>query len=560
MGKLGQLFEQKYFDNPSIKAPYYEYKGYFLKSEDNVHYPVLLQFLKNEIVFYYCSERGSIQRVFFLTVDSDEVSQNQLSEKIENYWKAPLWSDGSEFFSIGISSNGLNIHYFSRFTGFEFNENKFKRYPSSAGNKKITITDNLIDFEYLNEKKETWYSDVNCICSEYINFRYLLLALLYEMQNADTFHHDGCYLKLKPTLLNNKLIAALSHKCEYCYQLKETMDKAEAKKNDNKETTDKAKAKNDEDLKLDARYIKAEKRWLSICLSSAYSEVFKSELFNNEEHEVKDVLFQKIGAKTRKDMAVDTVKKNDDIEIKKQALSFFISHYSLFRSMELYLRFPFNYVLVFLLLLIPFGDYFLKQTAGLFSIILPLIFLIGLVVMWIYYYHKYKINILLFFYHKMSVGIMTCWTALWASQSSLQFLTQLNNLTLFVISFVMLLFIYFYFVYVIDISFIKIQWYMILWKSLQIVIMSLLFSCVIGFYVIQASCHSDRILCDSENIVEIEWGSSIVQFVDNLLHPTKKPIFLYYPWKAFISLPLFSILIGVIFESLKSGQEVFKPL
>lgn len=489
--KTGFFFERQNFSNPEISQPYYIYRGYCLKNNPG-HYPFRLHFDRDEIFIAYVDEDGSAGKVFSLPVAEGEISQKSLSEKIEKYWKMPLWvpPNGKKKEDIFlIDRTLLKISFFPIYNGFEFDSKNKIFYPSRLFSKKsvppeLTISHQDIVFAYQNRCEQNcrtnrlikdnkftaiWNSKNNKrITTNHINFRHILLDFLFELDNTKTFE-DKAFYELQPTLKNNRLLDALTRKAEYVQELHNVRDfhTSQSQKELYKPFKDR------------------EKQWLEVCFRVEYQDVFTSSIsiFEPEYEEVKQTIYHSnIGRAKENRRQLFT---QNDIRLQHQVATFFLRQHALWNGFRTLMHPAMLFLFLAGLVLILFGDLLLSELntslVGLFCFGVPPLFLL----ITIGYYLKFRINLFRLMLPRLFLGIMIGWASFWDSEGawetaliSKEYTLVLMNIALFV---VMALFIY------TDIrnKLIRAKEISVVVRTFALLSFAMLISLVQGFYVLQ---------------------------------------------------------------------------
>jgi hypothetical protein len=436
LSKTSYFFKRVEFQDTSLKTPYYLYKGYYTKSEEK--YPVILHFGRDEIVISCMNEQGIIAKVFSFFVAEGGHNQIELTEKIENYWDMPLW-------------------------------------PLTTDNKKINITKDLDSISYFRFFKQKNYNGDNKI-----DFRRILLDFLFELEYTNTFE-DKNFFTLRPTLKNNKLLDAISRKCNYLYELYHVREFEKSKP----------------DQMLPARFINAEKAWLNVCFNEDYSEVFNSKksVFKPVEEEVELVIFKSVIGKIAKNRT-ECFTINDS-NIRNQSATFFLRQYSLFnafKTIKLQILIIFSLLFLFSILSpilnpivnhcneasLKLPEQSLAKFIGFSDIFLPVIFIIIVGI----YYRYTGINIFKLILPRLFLGILLGWSIFW-STSDLWKSALITNVGKVIILDLVLIVIIFLIIYT------RIQNRLIrakgsnFVKALHLLLFAMFISFIQGFYVLQ---------------------------------------------------------------------------
>ncbi|HLC16946.1 MAG TPA: hypothetical protein VJL89_12050 [Thermodesulfovibrionia bacterium] len=312
MLKTNYFFERSEFDDSLIRKPYYLYKGYYTESEEK--YPVILHFGRDEIVISYKDDKGRIYKVFSINVSEGELNQKELINKIEHYWNMPIWPLKRDI-SLKVDKDLISISYFTRIYPFDIMGEEFIELRLFAQKQNdFKISKDVIDFP----KVETWALIDEEIYACKINFRKILLDLLFELEYTTTFEDEN-FLKLQPVLKNNMLIDAFLRKCHYLYELYHLREFERTKSNQN----------------LPKKFINAEKTWLNACVHKSYLDLFTSEksIFKTVEEEVELVIFKSFLGKRGK-KRTDYFSKEDSA-IRNQSATFFLRKYSLYNAFRI---------------------------------------------------------------------------------------------------------------------------------------------------------------------------------------------------------------------------------
>lgn len=492
MAKINYFFERAEFKDPDIKKPYYIYKGYYIKKNDNKYYPIVLHFGKDEIVISFKDTDGKIHPMFSLYVAEGEINQKMLTEKIEDYWKMPIWPTSKEARKeIGLpdidksekNKNNkkpllsdktlLSMSYFSSMYEFDAENDKFIKCElfNKKKGRNCKILDNEISFEYKENEKDILKIKDKEIHAYYINFRRILLDFLYEFDYANTFEDEN-FFKLQPALQNNKLLDALSRKCCYLNELYKQRDWRRSKPKD----------------RLPLTFLKAEKSWLKVCFDEKYSDIFISadSIFNNVEKETELVLFKsRIG---NSKLSRTKLFRKEDASIRNQSATFFLRKYSLYNAFKTLLP-PvppaFLFIVPLLFLLIPFGDLALDKCnfpiKGVCSIGIPIFMLAGLGI----YYWIFSINLFRLILPRLFLGIMIGWSIFWSTEELWKGALIAHAGEIVIINLVLIVIIFLYISTDIKNKLIRISESAVLRRAFSLLLFAMLISFIQGFYVVQ---------------------------------------------------------------------------
>lgn len=590
MSKKYYFFERDYFEDTSLKKPYYLYKGYYTESEEKS--PVILHFGRDEIVISYKHDyNGKIAKVFSLYVADGGLNQMELTEAIENYWNMPLWPLNSNLQQLKVNKVLASISYFARIYEFDVMDNEFVKFP--LFNRKLDdfkLSKKYIELKYLSIKKpkvnkEAWEIDDNGICAFKINFRRILLDFLFELEYTDTFE-DDFFFKLQPTLKNNKLLDALSRKCNYLYELNHVRAFEKTKANQ----------------MLPKRFTKAEKAWLSVCFNDEdYSEVFNSEksIFKPVEEEAELVVFKSYVGKYFKNRNEYFTK--DDTKTRNQAATLFLRKYDLYNAFRTLLHPTAIFILPFLLLSIPFafGYVFfaddnanslktLKTLSEISSIGIPLLLLVTFTV----YYLKTEINLFKLLLPRLFLGILIGWSIFWSTEELWKAALISNSVKILILNVVLVIIIFLYIFTDIKNKLIRAARGTVFKRASMLLLLAMLISFIQGFYVIQFQAkpmleNSGFIKDNYRFLTEVKQNGSaedkqngLTEVERNRIHHIEKskdifglkfcyldsrPILneeirIYHIWSIHFSQFVMSILIGIVLQLLWEDRPITEPL
>ena len=487
MAKSNFFFKREEFTPPKIHQPYYTYLGYTLKKnvKKNIkeRHPISIYFGKDEIAVYYTKDDNQVLKIFSLYVAEGIINQGMLAKKIEDYALMPLWplSDDilkGELGRLRVDPVLLHMGFFSSYYGFEFDEDRFSKVnlPGSRTDV-IDIKDKkALEFQYAKRRKggeetpkDTWTIENKIIHAERISFSKILLDFLFELDFANTFEDEN-FFHLQPHLQNNLVLDALTKKCRYLSELNKRRSFSQQKRNE----------------QLPKPFQDDEKAWLNVCRLENYKPVFTSpnSLFDDPETEVKNVCFNaRIGEGRKK--RKEYLKSKEDAQLKNEICTFFMRKYDIWSAFRVLMP---AWAIVFvpsILLAIPLGDYFLAKESekfvGGFSIGLPIV-----IFLFVFAYHISKgINLFKLLLPRLFLGIMLGWSIFWSTEE-LWKRALTTHATIALIFDLFLLVIIFMYIFT-DISnrmYRKADWRVAL-KSVNLIVMALVLSFVIGFYVIQ---------------------------------------------------------------------------
>lgn len=495
MRRTNFFFERQEFKPDAIRKAFYEYKGYYSRSREGDEYrPIALHFGKDEIVFSYHDGEGRINRLFSLYVAPGGLNQQILTEKVQNYWKMPLWrptpkdkeselrekdnDDKKNVFFIHKSL--LSISYFSSLYEFDFINDEFVRcrlFDHRQDRHDFELKNNELRFKYLQERtdrktiRDKWtINDKGDIKTEYINFRKLLLDFLYELDNTETFEDEN-FFKLQPALQDNRLLDALSRKCRYLDELYGHRDYRPITADNN----------------LPKKFRTAEDSWLNACFLESYQEVFMQSdgVFESAEDEVKLVIFKtRIGAAQRKRLECFT--RQDSI-LRNKSATFFLKQYSLYNAFRALIHPALIFALMMLMLIIPLGDFVVsrwnKDLVGFFSVVLPLLVLVGLIVQ----YPVRRINLFKLVLPRMFLGIMLGWSVFWSTEDLWKWAVIAKTPKILVLNLALFIVLILYIFTDIRNKLVRATDWMVLKRTSGLIFLAMLFSFMQGFYVIQFS-------------------------------------------------------------------------
>jgi hypothetical protein len=505
MGRTSYFFERREFDDRFIAKPYYVYKGYFelalnesksLRYQQEAgkpsadfqhlnldhHYPVILHFGKDELVFSYRDRKGGVFRVFSLYVAEGQLNQQVLSKKVEDYWSMPFWQparlnmapiggytirdcheggSGTEF-ELTLDHALLAVSYFPKVCGFEILEGRFVKNEllgNSSQSQCVCMQDNRLDFKVPKgiqaaATKHTWTlcrNTNNIIKSNYINFQQLILDFLFEQDYATTFEDEN-FFNLQPILQDNQLLDALSKRCHYLNELGNLRAQMPQGGSDSQESVN----------GVPSRFKRAEADWLNVCILQAQTDLFNSthSVFKRAEGEIDKVIFHaqiphhkkslktfgRVDSGPRMLPRYKTFSMNeDDGHTRSHLASFYMRRYSIWNALRLlmpinpFLRIIVCLLLGFSLLKVPldgvFAEIDCQQGIELSSIIhlfvFPIIFL---------FHHIYeKINLFKLLMPRLFFGIIIGWSIYWGSEDVWKVGIRLSGREIAGIGFIVLL-------------------------------------------------------------------------------------------------------------------------
>ena len=484
----------------------------------------------------------------------------------------------------------LSIGYFSKFYEFELLDDNFKECKLFKQGKSsdVEITDEKVVIKY-SDNKQSWYTtDQSKIVANDtpINFQKIILDFLFELDNLGTFEDEN-FFKLQAALQNNKLLDALSRKCQY-------LDELYKLRNFQWNTTDK---------KLPKKFRSVEKSWLNVCFQQQYHECFThpDSIFKSSEEEAELVLFKtRLG--TLKRSRASCFKKAD-ANLRNKAASFFLGQYSIYNAFKSLMS-PFAiWLFLIISLLIPSGDFFLNEVSlqnngdynhfvGIFSIGLPLVVIFSFLIK----YAKSRINFFRLLLPRLFLGILVGWLffisteELWKAALVIQFwkIVTLNIVSFFIILLYIITEIRNKLVRQTDITVLK--------RSIGIIFLAMVISFIQGFYVIQLTAKPmlenseflEKILTKNKNFsLDIVLDSDLVavhkledEERDKLAN--KEPIYngklvgeiknykrfkifnrniyIRYIWSIHLSQFMMAILIGVVLQLLWEDRPITEPL
>lgn len=519
MSKNSFFFKKNCFNNyddeKRITKPFYSYLGYYFKDTDRQEYPVLLYFGKDEIAIYFTKKDGKVYKVFSLYVAEGQLNQNMLSKKIEDYALVPYWplkknavSDLGEFY---VDATLLNIGFFSDYFGFEYSNNSFNRiFLPGSRQEKIEVHADTIEFKKIHKKdieNDIWRIDEDGIKTSKVNFSKLLLDFLFELDYADTFEDENFY-KIQAHIQDNLLLDALSKKCRYLSELHKVNNFSRTKI---KQT-------------LPKTFLDAEKEWLNVCRLISYKPVFVSpnSLFQDPEIEVNNVLFKARIGKTEKKRLSYLGSDEESIKLKNEASTFFMRKYDIISAFRVLLPDWCLFLLPLLLLFIPLGDFYLPvekfgQTwywTGFSSFFIPL----TLLMIMIGYLAIRGINLFKLLLPRMLLGIMIGWSLFWGTEELWKkaFIAQPGGLLILNLILLTILFLYIF----TDISnqTYKESNLRIAGKSVCLIVVAMLVSFVMGFYVVQFGAKS---FLENSGFLQ----DNRLYFLDKIKNPAKEETF-----------------------------------
>lgn len=627
MQKINYFFRRREFSTTEISKSYYEYLGYSLNQERNsqekpssqatVRYPILLYFGRDELAFYFHNHNdGRIKKIFSLYVADGELNQQNLSKKVENYWKMPLWSPpfkgfGSELW-FHIDSHLTSMSFFSNLydfdikagnqSGFSFVRRKLFRkiFGDKVSRKKensaVDLSDKTITFHYSTsdtkrEDADVWQIDNNDISSRFINFRKLLLDFFYELDYTTTFEDENFY-KLQPILQNNKLLDALSRKCLYLDELSRIQSYKFTER----------------PQELPQSFLKAENAWLHVCFQENALQAFISadSVFDIVEEEVKTVLFRaSIGKAKRRRIKCFT---REDRKVRErvarqrnQAATFFLRRYSLGGAIKALMPQWIFALGIFFIILTGFGDFLCAQLkdekiisdliilppAGTFSYLFPVIGLFGL----IFNFWFTNINLFKLIMPRLFLGIMMGWAVFWNTEESWKAAVISHWKETLVVNLILFVIIGIYIFTDIRNKLIKTSNKEVIKRAICLLVFAMLISLVQGFYVLQFRAesmleNSGFLELSSKNLVgELTYDEEkelygkenqlvFLQELDSIKNKDQKRKYLnnfkmvssinnshlYYIWSIHLSQFMMAILIGVILQLLWEDRPITEPL
>jgi len=201
---------------------------------------------------------------------------------------------------------------------------------------------------------------------------------------------------------------------------------------------------------------------------------------------VKKIFFEAKVGKGRKPRTA-FLKSEEDAQLKNEICTFFMRKYNIWCAFRTLM--PAWVVLIFplILLSIPLGDYFLDKChlykfVGVSTIYLPLLLLI---LMLIYNFVK-GINLFKLLLPRLFLGIMLGWSVFWSTEELWKKALMDNAEKIMLASGCLLIIIFLYiFTDICNRMYRKPQFWRITLKTFNLIIMAILISFVMGFYVIQ---------------------------------------------------------------------------
>jgi len=545
MQKISYFFRKKDFVRSDITQNYYEYCGYSWKDGSETEaFPLSLYFARDELSFLYTDKfTGKIWKVFSLYVADGEINQKILIKKIEDYWKMRFWKPPEVSGQNGGDSSKFNVDESLSTLGFFA-----KLYPHDQE------------------------SD-NC---EEIDFRRVFLDFLYEMAFAGTFEDDNFY-RLQTALKNNALILALLRKCHYLEECKRIDDQVWTE--------------------LPKSFTDAEESWLAVCYQDNLQHIFISNksLFASAEEEVEKVFFQaRLGKYKRK--RTRCFNRKSSLRLRNQSATFFLRQYAIWSALKVSVH-PLVASIGFgLFFLCGAGEFFSKQVfnvtwlpAGLFSHILPILFIVALII-----YNMFtRINTFKLLLPRMFLGIMMGWFVFAGSEESWKSALMIHSDKIIILNTVLFVVIAIYVYTDIRNKLIKSSRWRIFWRTLGLMCFAIMISLTQGFYVIQFNAEPmleysgflDQGNCclhrkaDKLNQVK-DWKtlhSEDFNEIDLLTRQTERqwmgiPNFqkirihflndeyLYFLWSVHLSQCMMAILVGMVLQLLWEDRPVTEPL
>ena len=594
MENHNSFFEKKEFDSNQFQGVYYEYKGYYSQNDKDQKKiaPIVVNFSKDEIAFLWRDLNGIAHKIYSFYVAYGTMNQQRLTEKIQNYWKMPIWKSPSKVKEkIYIDKNLISIGYFSRLYEFAINkknnDDQFQRcklFQRESDSKLLEILeDKKIVFPSIEDDIDVWTIDENSnVTSEHYNFRLIFCDFVYELKNNNTFDDDN-YLKLLPALQDNKLIHALSKKGTYLIELHKTHFRQ--KDYDSEEN-------------LPQKFKNIEKEWLECCYYEKYRELFihKNSIFKTGEIEAIFTLYKsRIGDSEKNRSKYFTV---DDSDLRNDSAHFFLKQYSLYNAYRAVSNWP-VYIFIIPMILIPLGDYMLytfnqsygygSQFIGVFSLVIPFLYFILLIV----HYDLYKINLFKLFLPKLFFGILIGWSVFWGTSDLWRTTIAANIERVVLLDSVIFVLIFLYIFTEVRSKVVRVSEQVIIQRTAVIIFIATIFSFTQGFYVIQFKAKPmfdttgildsidksqvnsiDTVLNDEElkeypnvytsfqnndqklnffNIIKFNNYTKIeVSFIENFC--------LRYIWSIHLSQIMISILIGVVLQLLWEDRPITEPL
>ncbi len=502
------FFEKKKFKSASglKKDVYYEYKGYLARNnEGRLYCPIILHFGRDEIFFLYIDKDGKPYKVFTLPVAEGELNQGRLSQKIEAYWKMPLWkpitkSAGDNNHQFFIETSLSHLSYFLTIYGIGVEKDSSKndvfvrRLILEDGSPydnylqiNIKDTGRKLIFAFLNREEgygfdndhnEIWelFEDAEDgnerIKTNYINFRKLFLDFLYDLENSTTFDDEN-FLLLQPVLQNNKLIFALSKKCRFYHVLTFIDGYIQGYKMPD----------------LPKEYRTVEKAWLNVCFSEQYREVFisRDSVFLPPEDEVRNVIFNANVILKDNLLKRNELLTKEDIPLRNQASTFFLRRYLIFDAFDILMSRAWTFTLFLLFAFTPFSDYLLKRwdackdIAGTYTAVMP-VFMLGA---WGWYYYRHRINLFKLILPRLFLGILLGWAAFWGGEDSWKAALIASGPKVIILDLFLLILLYLYIFTDIRNKLVLISDWQVAKRAFWLVFFAMIISLVQGHYVIQ---------------------------------------------------------------------------
>jgi hypothetical protein len=597
MARTNFFFKRQEFTSPEIHKPYYTYLGYLIEGRKDP-YPISIYFGKDEIAVYYTKDDSQVLKIFSLYVAEGTINQQMLAKKVEDYALMPLWPISDDLLKnerkrLHVDPVLLRTGFFASYYGFEFREKRFSKInlPGSRSNIVHIKDDSALGFIYekrgeddKNAGGDTWKIDEDGedgkVKASRISFSKILLDFLFELDFANTFEDEN-FFKLQPYLQNNLVLDALTKKCRYLYQLNKLRDFSQT-------TIHPA---------LPKPFLNAEKEWLNVCRLERYKPVFVSpnSLFYDPETEVKKIFFEpRVGRGGKPRTAF--LKNKEDAQLKNEICTFFMRKYNIWRAFRTLMPAWVVLIFPFIVLSIPLGDYFLnkcqlKDLAGISTIYLPLLLLISILI-----YNAAKgINLFKLLLPRLFLGIMLGWSIFWGTEEFWK-KALMDDAERILISSGCLLIILFLYIFT-DISnrmYRTTNFVPIALKTVNLIIMALLISFVMGFYVIQFYAepmlnHSgflsnkrlytdqfakydpnfDPDLKDVFTTDEERLKEDVKYFIKSEKIKNYRSIDIHFPWKTakaiyvwsiLFSQLVVSILIGVVLQLLWEDRPITEPL
>ena len=497
MAKSNFFFKRQEFVPPGIRQPYYTYLGYLIEGRE-YPYPISIYFGKDEIAVYYTKDDNQVLKIFSLYVAEGTINQNMLAKKVEDYAVMPLWplsvnlfrdepgtpqsdkTQGNKPERLCVDPVLLRTGFFPSYYGFEFSGNGFSKInlPGSCSGIVHIKDNNALEFEYEKRRvgdgelpKDTWWTvnDNDVIHAKRISFSKILLDFLFELDFANTFEDEN-FFHLQPHLQNNFVLDALTKKCRYLSELNKRRSFSQQKRNE----------------QLPKPFQDDEKAWLNVCRLENYKPVFTSpnSLFDDPETEVKNICFKaRIGEGRKK--RKEYLKSKEDAQFKNEICTFFMRKYDIWSAFRVLMPAWAIVFVPFILLTVPLGDYFLamqsEKFVGVSSIGLPMA-----IFFFVFAYHISKgINLFKLLLPRLFLGIMLGWSIFWSTEELWKRALTTHATTVLIFDLFLLVIIFMYiFTDISNRMYRKADWRVAL-KSVNLIVMALVLSFVIGFYVIQ---------------------------------------------------------------------------